>query len=142
MGKPRFLGRGWSRSGCFVRLQPDTLDTEYIYSRLAHTPKAERMWAQCRTTFLFKDYDVRSVIGRVGKIYLVPSAWSNLSFSTAQYVKQTPRDLEKSVTLEAAMRQKAAEAERNDAKADRNKDLLREALTEGGEKGLVQRELF
>ena len=81
-------------------VQGNSFKHDHLYSRLAHTQSTERMWQKCRATFMFAGYDLQSVIGKWGKVYLVPSAWSNLQFSTIQYVFQTGKDRMKSHDLE------------------------------------------
>ncbi len=88
------------------RVQPHTFKHDSLYSRLAHTQGTKRMWQKCRATFLSNDYDVQSVIGKWGKVYLVPSAWINMEFSTIQYVNQTGKDRMKSHDLERLAEQK------------------------------------
>ena len=53
------------------RVEPQTFSDKHIYSRLAHTPATEKMWNGFRATFLFRDYNIHTVIGNWGKIYLV-----------------------------------------------------------------------
>lgn len=116
------------------QVEPRKFKANHLHARLAHTPATEGIWQKFRATFLFSGYKIETALGKWGKVYLVPSKFQDLEYSSVQPIIQKGQDRMRSADLDRRYRIDPAVDAPPLQPASENETLLQDAVALADEK--------